>query len=106
MNISKLVDRSPSAVRGRIIYWVETSNLRLQFRPLKMSKSYARHGEGWTKSECDELKRLWESEISLLNLCEKLQRPKLGVTYKLLKMGIISMNKDTLKEVEKFYRKK
>jgi hypothetical protein len=71
-----------------------------------MSKSYARHGEGWTKSECDELKRLWESEISLLNLCEKLQRPKLGVTYKLLEMGIISMNKDTLKEVEKFYRKK
>jgi DNA helicase-4 len=106
VNISKLVDRSPSAVRGRIIYWVETSNPRLQFRPLKMSKSYARHGEGWTKSECDELKRLWESEISLLNLCEKLQRPKLGVTYKLLEMGIISMNKDTLKEVEKFYRKK
>lgn len=57
VNISKLVERSPSAVRGRIIYWVETSNPRLQFRPLKMSKSYARHGEGWTKSECDELKR-------------------------------------------------
>jgi hypothetical protein len=106
VEISRLVERTPSAIKGRIIYWVETSNPRLQFRPLKMSKSYARHGKDWTNSECDELKRLWASEISLLNLCEKLQRPKLGVTYKLLEMGFISMNKETLKVVEKFYAKK
>lgn len=101
--ISKLVGRSPSAVRGRIIHWVESSNPRLQFRPLKMSKSYARHGEAWTPQEIEELKRLWHSDIALLNLCEKIQRPKLGVTYKLLEMKEISMSKSVFEDINQAY---
>jgi hypothetical protein len=103
LNISKIVERSPSAVRGRIIHWVETSNPRLQFKPLKMSKSYARHGEAWTPQELEELRRLWHSDIALLNLCEKIQRPKLGVTYKLLEMKEITMSKSVFDEINQAY---
>lgn len=106
LDISLIVDRSPSAIRGRIIHWVESTNPRLQFKPLKMSKSYARHGEAWTKEELAELLRLWNSDMGLLNLCEKIQRPKLGVTYKLLEMKVISMSPDVMNEIEKSYKPK
>jgi DNA helicase-4 len=106
LDISRTIDRSPSAIRGRIIHWVEATNPRLQHKPLKMSKSYAKYGEPWNKADIEELLRLWNSEMGLLNICEKLQRPKLGVTYKLLELNEIAMNKDVRTYVEQAHIKK
>ena len=106
LDISRTIDRSPSAIRGRIIHWVEATNPRLQHKPLKMSKSYAKYGEPWNKADIEELLRLWNSEMGLLNICEKLQRPKLGVTYKLLELNEIAMNKDVRTYVEQAHTKK
>ena len=76
---------------------------RLQIQISKKSVEYENHEEEWTEPEMVQLLSLWEQTLSLVDITEKLQRPKHQIIITLFELDCFDMNDGHMKMVENHY---
>ena len=73
--IAIIKGRKASAIKARLLIWIEDSNSRLKNVPNKKSIDYSKHDEPWNVAESNKLKLLWENNTDITDITEALQRP-------------------------------
>jgi hypothetical protein len=89
--IGDQLGRKPTAVQGRFARWIEMGEPRLQVQITKKSVDYENHEEEWADFERNELLSLWENKINLIEITEKLQRPKHQIIHALFESKVIEI---------------
>ena len=79
---------------------------RLQVQIAKKSVDYENHEEEWADFERNELLSLWEKEINLIEITEKLQRPKHQIIHALFESNVFEMNSQHQQIIEDYYASK
>ena len=93
--IASQFGRTPGAVRARIIHWVEMTSPRLTGKPIRKSAEYSQNGKTWADGELRQLEELWDGEFGIVEICDKLERPKAGVLQKLLELNLVPITNET-----------
>ena len=104
--IGDQLGRKPTAVQGRFVRWIEMVEPRLQVQIAKKSVDYENHEEEWADFERNELLSLWEKEINLIEITEKLQRPKHQIIHALFESNVFEMNSQHQQIIEDYYASK
>ena len=73
---------------------------RLQIQISKKSVEYENHEEEWTEPERVQLLSLWEQTLGLVDITEKLQRPKHQIILKLFELDCFDLNDGHVKMVK------
>ena len=76
---------------------------RLQIQISKKSVEYEKHEEDWTERERVQLLSLWEQTLSLVDITEKLQRPKHQIIITLFELDQFELSDKHIKAVEEHY---
>ena len=76
---------------------------RLQIQISKKSVEYEKHEEEWTEPERVQLLSLWEQTLSLVDITEKLQRPKHQIIMTLFELDAFELSNKHIKAVEEHY---
>ena len=76
---------------------------RLQIQIPKKSVEYENHEEEWTEPERVQLLSLWEQTLSLVDITEKLQRPKHQIIITLFELYQFELSNKHIKAVEEHY---
>ena len=76
---------------------------RLQIQISKKSVEYENHGEEWTEPERVQLLSLWEQTLNLVDITEKLQRPKHQIIITLFELDQLELSEKHLKVVTDHY---
>lgn len=95
--------RKASAIQGRFLRWIELAEPRLQIQIPKKSVEYENHEQEWTEPERVQLLSLWEQSLSLVEITEKLQRPKHQVISTLFELDQFELSDKHSKVVEEHY---
>ena len=101
--ISQHLGRKATAILGRFVRWIEITDPRLQIQITKKSVEYDNHEEEWTELEKDSLLSLWEQALSLVDITEKLQRPKYQVIIALFELNQFDLNETHIKAIKNHY---
>ena len=101
--IGNQLGRKATAIQGRFVRWIEMAEPRLQIQISKKSVEYENHEEEWTEPEMAQLLSLWEQTLSLVDITEKLQRPKHQIIITLFELDCFDMNDGHMKMVENHY---
>jgi DNA helicase-4 len=103
VEIAQQLGRKASAIQGRFLSWIEMADPRLQILVSKKSTEYKNHEQEWTQLEMNQLCSLWEQNLNLVEITEKLQRPKHQVIHTLFDLEIIAITEEHSKIVENYY---
>jgi hypothetical protein len=95
--------RKATAIKGRFVRWIEMAEPRLQIQILKKSVEYKNHEDDWTEPERLQLLSLWELDLSLLDITEKLQRPKHQIIMTLFDLDQFELTDLHIEAIEKHY---
>ena len=101
--IGARLGRKATAIQGRFVRWIEMAEPRLQVDIVKKSVEYDNHDEEWTETERAQLLSLWEQTLSLVDITEKLQRPKYQVIFTLFELDQFEISDKHIKAVEDHY---
>jgi hypothetical protein len=101
--IANELGRKASAIQGRFVRWIELSDPKLQVQIDKKSVDYKNHEEEWTDPDRDELLSLWESGIDLIDITEKLERPKHQIINTLFELDVFEINLQYQQIIEDYY---
>jgi hypothetical protein len=101
--IGARLGRKATAIQGRFVRWIEMAEPRLQVDIVKKSVEYENHEEEWTEPERAQLLSLWEQALSLVDITEKLQRPKYQVIVTLFELDQFELSDKHIKAVEDHY---
>jgi DNA helicase-4 len=101
--IGNELGRKATAIQGRFVRWIEMAEPRLQVQISKKSVEYENHEEDWTGTEKAQLLSLWEQTLSLVDITEKLQRPKHQIIHVLFGLEKISLTSEHSKIIESYY---
>jgi len=98
--------RKATAIQGRFVRWIEMAEPRLQIQIVKKSVEYKNHEEEWSAVERTQLLSLWEQSLNLLEITEKLQRPKHQIIHTLFELEQIILNNEHTGIIENYYSTK
>jgi hypothetical protein len=98
--------RKATAIQGRFVRWIEMAEPRLQIQIVKKSVEYKNHEEEWSAVERTQLLSLWEQSLNLLEITEKLQRPKHQIIHTLFELEQIILNNEHTRIIENYYSTK
>ena len=101
--IGDQLGRKATAIQGRFVRWIEMAEPRLQIQISKKSVEYENHEEEWTEPERVQLLSLWEQTLSLVDITEKLQRPKHQIIITLFELDQFELSNKHIKAVEEHY---
>ena len=101
--IGDQLGRKATAILGRFVRWIEMAEPRLQIQISKKSVEYENHEEEWTEPERVQLLSLWEQTLSLVDITEKLQRPKHQIIITLFELDQFELSDEHIKAVEEHY---
>jgi len=101
--IAGTLGRKVTAIRGRLVKWVELSEPRLCFQIDKRSVDYERHDQQWTDFEKEELLRMWRDNRDLLEITETLQRPKHHLILMLFDLNQFKLASQHVDVIERHY---
>jgi hypothetical protein len=101
--IGNQLGRKATAIQGRFVRWIEMAEPRLQIQISKKSVEYENHEDEWTEPQKVQLLSLWEQTLSLVDITEKLQRPKHQVIITLFELDQFELSDKHLKAVEEHY---
>lgn len=101
--IADELGRKATAIQGRFVKWIEMAEPRLQIQISKQSVEYENHEEEWTEPERDQLISFWEQTLGLVDITEKLQRPKHQIIIMLFKLGHFELSDKHIKAIEEHY---
>lgn len=90
--IGDQLGRKTTAIQGRFVRWIEMVEPKLQISITKKSIEYENHEEEWTDTEKTALLSLWEKNLSLVEVTEKLKRPKHQVISTLFELDSFEFN--------------
>jgi hypothetical protein len=76
---------------------------RLQILISKKSIEYENHEDEWREPQKDQLLSLWEQTLSLVDITEKLQRPKHQIIIMLFELDQFELSDKHIKAVEDHY---
>ena len=102
--IAKRLGRKATAIQGRFVRWVEMAEPRLQIQITKKSVEYGNYGNEWTESERTELRRFWKERLDLVEITEKLQRPKHQIIATLFEMDVFVFGQEHVRSVKDHHR--
>ncbi len=105
-DIAVELGRKASAIQGRFVRWIELADPKLQIQIEKKSVDYKNHEEEWTDPDRNELLSLWESGFDLIEITEKLERPKHQIIHALFELEVFDLNLQHSKIIEKHYSSK
>ena len=109
LNIQEIageLGRKASAIQGRFVRWIELSDPKLQVQIEKKSVDYKNHEEEWTDRDRNELLSLWESNIDLIDITERLERPKHQIILALFELEVFDLCLQYSEIIEKHYSSK
>ena len=92
--------RKATAIQGRFVRWIEMADPRLQIQITKKSVEYDNYENVWTESERVELLRFWKESLDLVEITEKLQRPKHQIIAKLFEMDVFVFGQEHISSVK------
>ena len=101
--IGDQLGRKATAIQGRFVRWIEMAEPRLQIQISKKSVEYENHEEEWTEPERVQLLSLWEQTLSLVDITEKLQRPKHQIIITLFELDQFELSNKHIKAVEEHH---
>lgn len=101
--IAENLGRRITAIRGRLVNWIQLVEPRLDFQIAKRSSVYERHDQQWTDVEREELLRLWREERELLEITETLQRPKHQLLLMLFELNQFKIGTEHVDVINKHY---
>ena len=101
--IGDQLGRKATAIRSRLLKWIEMTEPRLQIHIPDKSVEYKNHEEEWTESERQHLLSLWTQNLSLVDITERLQRPKHQIINTLFELDQFELGDKHMKAVEKHY---
>jgi len=101
--IGNQLGRKATAIQGRFVRWIEMVEPRLQIQISKKSVDYENHEEEWTEPERVQLLSLWEQTLNLVDITEKLQRPKHQIIITLFELDQFELSDKHIKAVEEHY---
>ena len=104
--IGDQLGRKATAIQGRFVRWIEMAEPRLQIQISKKSVEYENHEEEWTEPERVQLLSLWEQTLSLVDITEKLQRPKHQVIITLFELDCFEITELHVKMIEAHHNHK
>ena len=76
---------------------------RLQVEITKKSVEYENHEEEWSEGERSKLLSLWEQNLNLIDITEKLQRPKHQIIQTLFALDELSLISEHSKIIEEYH---
>jgi DNA helicase-4 len=100
------LQRKASAIQGRFVRWIELADPKLQVQIEKKSVDYKNHEQVWTDPDRNKLLSLWESGIDLIDIMEKLERPKHQIINALFELDVFDLNLQHSKIIENYYSSK
>jgi hypothetical protein len=101
--IGDQLGRKATAIQGRFVRWIEMAEPRLQIQISKKSVEYENHEDEWTEPQKVQLLSLWEQTLSLVDITEKLQRPKHQIIITLFELDQFELSDKHIKAVEDHY---
>jgi hypothetical protein len=101
--IGDQLGRKATAIQGRFVRWIEMAEPRLQIQISKKSVEYENHEDAWTEPQKVQLLSLWEQTLSLVDITEKLQRPKHQIIITLFELDQFELSDKHIKAVEDHY---
>lgn len=104
--IAIIKGRKASAIKARLLIWIEDSNSRLKNVPNKKSIDYSKHDEPWNVAESNKLKLLWENNTDITDITEALQRPKHQIISELFDIGAVTIDSIHKKNVNSYHKSK
>lgn len=103
--IAKELGRKATAIKGRFVRWIELSDKKLKITDEKKSTEYANHNQEWSTSERSQVAKLWEENQNLLEIIEKLKRPKYQIIYMLFELQKIDLKIEHIEIIKDYYAK-
>ena len=104
--IGNKLGRRATAIQGRFVRWIEMAEPRLQVQIDKKSIEYENHEEEWSEPERAQLLSLWEESLSLVDITEKLKRPKHQIIHALFELEQIILNEKYQTTIQNYYSNK
>ena len=90
--IALIKSRKASAIKARLLIWLEASDSRLRNIPNKKSVDYSKHDEAWNAEESNRLNALWQGDSNIIDITEIMQRPKHQIISELFDIGLIDID--------------
>ena len=101
--IGSQLGRKATAIQGRFLRWIEMTEPRLQVEIVKKSVEYVNHEEEWSEIERGKLLSLWEQNLNLIDITEKLQRPKHQIVKTLFELDKLNLRSEHSVVIEEYH---
>ncbi len=101
--IGSQLRRKATAIQGRFLRWIEMTEPRLQVEIVKKSVEYENHEEEWSEGERSKLLSLWEQNLNLIDITEKLQRPKHQIIQTLFELDELNLLSEHSIVIKKYH---
>jgi DNA helicase IV len=101
--IGSQLRRKATAIQARFLRWIEMTEPRLQVEIAKKSVEYENHEEEWSEGERSKLLSLWEQNLNLIDITEKLQRPKHQIIQTLFELDELNLLSEHSIVIQKYH---
>lgn len=104
--VADSLERKTSAIKARLLIWLQASDMRLHSNSQKKSTEYERNQEAWNIDESKKLELLWQKGDMIDEIADILKRPVHQIVSELFDIGLISINSEHLKVIDQYYESK